>query len=78
MINVIGRTIPSAAKASIPTFSIFATKILSTMLYKKVINCAITAGIVSLNTNGSILPLANCSSIFTINQTSLKIKFTNK
>ena len=29
------------------------------MLYKNVISCAITAGIVSLNTNGNILPSPN-------------------
>lgn len=38
IINVTGRTIPSAARASIPVSSICATYILSTMLYKKVIS----------------------------------------
>lgn len=61
-----GRTIPNAASASIPELSIFATNILSTILYRKVISCAITAGIVNLNTRGSILPSPSLSVAFCI------------
>ncbi len=66
IIKVIGKTIPSAASASIPPSPIFATNILSTMLYKKVISWAITAGIVSLNISGSIFPFPSCSVEFAI------------
>ena len=58
-ISVTGNTMPSAASASMPCSGICATYMRSTMLYKKVISCATTAGIVSRSTSGSILP---CSS----------------
>lgn len=64
IISVMGRTIPSAASASMPDSSIFATYILSTMLYKNVMSCAITAGMVSLKTSGRIFPLPSFSVVF--------------
>lgn len=69
MISVMGSTIPSAASASMPEPSIRATYILSTILYKNVMSCAMTAGMVSLNTSGRIFPSASsavisCFSLF--------------
>lgn len=64
MISVIGRTIPSAASASIPSPSILATYIRSTILYKKVISWAITAGIESRTIRGSIFPFSSSAVIF--------------
>ena len=63
IINVIGRTMPSAARASIPDPAILDTYILSTMLYKKVMSCAMTAGTARRKTKGSIFPRSNSSVI---------------
>lgn len=67
---------PKAAKASMPEPSILATNILSTMLYKNVISCAITAGIVSLKTSGSIFPSPNLSVALFVSGLSFGISIT--
>lgn len=54
-----GRTMPSAASASMPTSAMRATYILSTILYKKVISCATTAGTDSRTMSGRIFPSAS-------------------
>lgn len=55
-----GRTIHNAAGASIPEPSIFTTNILSTVLYKNVIICAMTAEAVSFTISGKFFPLSGC------------------
>ena len=64
IISVIGSTMPSAARASIPESSICATYMRSTILYRNVISCAITAGIESRTISGSIRPFPSSSVIF--------------
>ena len=55
-----GRKIPNAAGASIPEPSIFATNILSAVLDKNVIICAMTAEAVCFTISGKFFPLSGC------------------
>ena len=54
----------TAASASIPSPSILATYIRSTILYKKMISWAITAGIESQTIRSSIFPFSSSAVIF--------------